>query len=291
MMKRHPPDANEYHDEAEDAQDADSLPDLESKLKSISRLPTWNLLVTLCSESLFYVGAWILALYVLYIVSQARVHTIASSRGAMGSAPTSAVAQTISSYAYEPGLADAYATRGAEFEISAQTRIAGPDILPAFNPVVENFKLGKEVDEHHALLRGASAAHDFPPLFPPLSQPRSSWSPTSPRFEETRVQPLLVHSSSDLVKSEPAGALLRPPVSRPPPAHAALSLEAHSGASPGTNEVRCRDLRKVPGVVPGKSWGKLTKALQREWMDQKCDRYFCKPNRLEGKGVYKCEPV
>lgn len=293
-MKRHPADVIEDHDESVDAKDTDSQSGLGSKLKSISRLPTWKLLVTLCSESLFYVGAWILALYVLYVVSQARVHTRASSRGALDGASTTAVAQEYGSSVYEPGLAlaDAYTTREAEFEDPKSSEIAGSGKLHAFTPAYEYYNVGKSVNEQRSLLRGASAIPEFPPLFPPLSQPLRSLTPMPSQFEAPSVEPLPVHSSADPMEPKPAIALLAGGFAlRTPPLRAPPSPSAHSHASQGAKEMRCRELRNVKGVVPGKSWGKLTKALQNEWMDQKCDQYFCKPHRLEGKGIYKCEPL
>jgi hypothetical protein len=43
--------------------------------------------------------------------------------------------------------------------------------------------------------------------------------------------------------------------------------------------------------VPGTSWGSMDKARQDEWLRLACDKYFCQPHALRGRGVYKCEPL
>jgi hypothetical protein len=58
-----------------------------------------------------------------------------------------------------------------------------------------------------------------------------------------------------------------------------------------TNEEFCRSLRQEKGVIPGKSWGAMSKKEQSEWMTRRCDRYFCAPNKMEGRGVYSCKPL
>ena len=30
---------------------------------------------------------------------------------------------------------------------------------------------------------------------------------------------------------------------------------------------------------------------QDEWLQRKCDKYFCKPHRLSGRGLYRCAPL
>jgi hypothetical protein len=56
------------------------------------------------------------------------------------------------------------------------------------------------------------------------------------------------------------------------------------------NEVFCRSLRQDKAVVPGKSWGGMSKKEQGDWMARRCDQYFCVPNKMEGRGVYNCKP-
>ena len=53
----------------------------------------------------------------------------------------------------------------------------------------------------------------------------------------------------------------------------------------------CLKLKVKHHVVVGESWGTLTEIQQNFWMKNRCDKHFCKPNRLEGLGVYKCDPV
>ena len=53
----------------------------------------------------------------------------------------------------------------------------------------------------------------------------------------------------------------------------------------------CRYLAKTHDVKPGVSWGSLSKTQQNKWMAINCDQYFCKPNALAGKGVYRCIPL
>ena len=53
----------------------------------------------------------------------------------------------------------------------------------------------------------------------------------------------------------------------------------------------CRYLAKTYDVKPGVSWGTLSKPQQDKWMSVNCDQYFCKPNTMAGKGVYRCIPL
>ena len=40
-------------------------------------------------------------------------------------------------------------------------------------------------------------------------------------------------------------------------------------------------VRESPGTSNG----------QKEWVDRKCDQFFCKHHHRTGKGKYKCEPL
>ena len=55
-------------------------------------------------------------------------------------------------------------------------------------------------------------------------------------------------------------------------------------------EIRCRLLSKKHKVIPGKSFGTLSIEQQSQWMRLRCDLFFCKPNKMEGRGRYHCEP-
>ena len=52
----------------------------------------------------------------------------------------------------------------------------------------------------------------------------------------------------------------------------------------------CKSLRYQHKVRPGKSWGSMNNIQQKEWMDMRCDRFFCEPNEREGRGIYDCIP-
>lgn len=54
---------------------------------------------------------------------------------------------------------------------------------------------------------------------------------------------------------------------------------------------QCRQLRRVHQVVPGRSWGNMTKQQQDQWLSLQCDDFFCEPHELAGKGIYKCIPL
>lgn len=53
----------------------------------------------------------------------------------------------------------------------------------------------------------------------------------------------------------------------------------------------CRLLKLKRRVEPGRSWGELSTGGQAEWMRRRCDRFFCKPDKMESQGVYQCVPV
>ena len=54
---------------------------------------------------------------------------------------------------------------------------------------------------------------------------------------------------------------------------------------------QCRQLRRMHQVVPGRSWGTMTKQQQDQWLSLQCDDFFCEPHELAGKGIYKCQPL
>lgn len=53
----------------------------------------------------------------------------------------------------------------------------------------------------------------------------------------------------------------------------------------------CKTLRRKYLVKPGVSWGEMNEEQQKLWMAMRCDQFFCKPDRMEGRGVYKCIPI
>jgi hypothetical protein len=53
-------------------------------------------------------------------------------------------------------------------------------------------------------------------------------------------------------------------------------------------KLECKTLHQKYKVKPGSSWGDMNVEQQNKWMYLRCDAYFCKPDKLESKGVYKC---
>lgn len=53
----------------------------------------------------------------------------------------------------------------------------------------------------------------------------------------------------------------------------------------------CNHLRMKYHVLPGKSWGSMDNIKQNTWILNRCDQYFCQPNKLEGRGIYHCIPL
>jgi hypothetical protein len=53
----------------------------------------------------------------------------------------------------------------------------------------------------------------------------------------------------------------------------------------------CRQWKRKHQVNPGVSWGTLSTLQQDKWMKYRCDQFFCEPNEMEGKGVYRCIPL
>jgi hypothetical protein len=58
-----------------------------------------------------------------------------------------------------------------------------------------------------------------------------------------------------------------------------------------TRQSKCNTLTTKHKVVPGISWGSLTKKQEKIWMHLKCDEFYCEPNQLAGRGIYKCIPL
>lgn len=52
----------------------------------------------------------------------------------------------------------------------------------------------------------------------------------------------------------------------------------------------CIDMKETYHIVPGKSFGDLQKNMWRLYMDRNCDRFFCKPHPMSGRGSYDCIP-
>jgi len=53
----------------------------------------------------------------------------------------------------------------------------------------------------------------------------------------------------------------------------------------------CVKMKNKYHIIPGESFGILPVNLHQKFLSKECDRFFCKPNALAGKGIYKCEPI
>ena len=72
----------------------------------------------------------------------------------------------------------------------------------------------------------------------------------------------------------------------------ARTRAAHHLAAMATHddEAWCRSNKHAHHVKPGTSFGTLQADGQKEWVERKCDQFFCKHHHRTGKGKYKCEP-
>ena len=50
----------------------------------------------------------------------------------------------------------------------------------------------------------------------------------------------------------------------------------------------CVTHKKKYNLIIGESWGTMPTDIQQQWIDKVCDQYFCKHNKLFGRGVFKC---
>ena len=93
-----------------------------------------------------------------------------------------------------------------------------------------------------------------------------------------------------------------PPPPPPPDAPASPALTPATSVAPAPaadvgapepttpDEQWCRSHHERHRVRPGVGWGSLSKLQRQEWMNRKCDQYFCQPHEKAGRGVYKCVP-
>ena len=57
-------------------------------------------------------------------------------------------------------------------------------------------------------------------------------------------------------------------------------------------ESRCRQLKASRSVVPGQSYGSLTGAEIKEWLEApNCDTFLCQKNPASGNGRFICLPL
>lgn len=211
------------------------------------------------SDFIFYAGAWCVALWVLYLFSQL-VHN-------------NTVAKEMRS-SWNHLVEDA----------ASNSSLVAAYIDTIEMPHLPSFTYESLVDQPLQV----SSFSEQPELpLPPL--------PQSPRAT-TAMQ-----ATSP---STPQEGLPNP--SHPDPSTASYShqskppVEGVEGVVKGTggskadrdpNEAYCRDIHRKYQVHPGSSWGLLSKSQQADWMKNRCDKYFCEPHKLEGRGVYKCQPL
>lgn len=69
-----------------------------------------------------------------------------------------------------------------------------------------------------------------------------------------------------------------------------LLLTAAAARTSGDDEW-CNRIHDAERVQPGRSWGTLGESGVQQWKVRRCDRFFCKPNHMEAKGSYVCEPL
>jgi hypothetical protein len=70
-----------------------------------------------------------------------------------------------------------------------------------------------------------------------------------------------------------------------------VDINATTITSVVSHRRKCKALRNRYQVKPGVSWGDMGPELQQQWMDLRCDQFFCEPDPKEGRGVYKCIPL
>jgi hypothetical protein len=89
------------------------------------------------------------------------------------------------------------------------------------------------------------------------------------------------------VSTRPAASRSTPRPPSPPSAHA----PAHASAARAGDDEWCHSIRASARVVPGESWGGMSLDEQQAWMHRACDRFFCQPNPMRGRGRYRCVPM
>eukprot|EP00635_Sarcinochrysidales_sp_CCMP3193_P006093 CAMPEP_0118900930 /NCGR_PEP_ID=MMETSP1166-20130328/6837_1 /TAXON_ID=1104430 /ORGANISM="Chrysoreinhardia sp, Strain CCMP3193" /LENGTH=255 /DNA_ID=CAMNT_0006840085 /DNA_START=17 /DNA_END=784 /DNA_ORIENTATION=+ len=52
----------------------------------------------------------------------------------------------------------------------------------------------------------------------------------------------------------------------------------------------CRQAKALNRVRPGRDWGTLPHDQRDQWLDNDCDRFFCKRDAMSGRGTFDCKP-
>jgi hypothetical protein len=67
--------------------------------------------------------------------------------------------------------------------------------------------------------------------------------------------------------------------------------ESTGNASDSTwykRKMQCKTMKNKFNVRPGTSWGSMTASQQEYWMKIRCDVFFCKADKKQGRGSYNC---
>ena len=59
----------------------------------------------------------------------------------------------------------------------------------------------------------------------------------------------------------------------------------------GDRKIWCYVMKEKYSIIPGQSFGNLPQNMHKQFMHARCDRYFCKPHPMSGKGRFVCEPL
>lgn len=59
----------------------------------------------------------------------------------------------------------------------------------------------------------------------------------------------------------------------------------------GDRKVWCHVMKDKYNIIPGQSYGTLPVNMHKQFLHARCDRFFCKPHPLSGKGKFICEPL
>ena len=59
----------------------------------------------------------------------------------------------------------------------------------------------------------------------------------------------------------------------------------------GDRKIWCFVMKDKYQIIPGQSYGNLPATMHKQFSHARCDRYFCKPHPMSGKGKFTCEPL
>lgn len=162
-----------------------------------------------------------------------------------------------------------------------------------------NRLLVDEQTNHSALVSGYIDTINMPHLLPSeqeISPPYHVYTPQVPPPALTVVSPKIGPDHSQLTAvnetiKEPTNEIEPQIQSSSPLLHTEVERVSIYETKSTSNDDYCQALKLRHSVTPGQSWGTLTKKQQSAWMQHRCDQYYCKPNRMEGRGAYKCSPL